>query len=394
MKKHYTQLFFLSLAFLLFAGRSQGLAQCIGGGTPGITAYDTTIRFPSGTTNKQIKFPKFDAQTGMVTCVRMIVTMTAIIDTTSFENLLSSPYNVTRSYSRNDAMTGPGLTPSLSNNFSGTRTFPLGANDGVPNAGADFYSSAKDTIMRQQMTRTLTDSASVSSFYGTDSVVYDYNINVVTNVSGSGDIASYMRTSTLVNFRFEYCTCPLAALPVGLKNFTATRQGTSSALLRWEAEAGNDRYFYVVETSTDGRRFNKATTLNKQSDGSSVYQYGHALSRSQGGRIYYRIRQQWLDGYYRYSEVRWLDFASTSLSAVSLYPNPSTGAVGVKFVAARAGTYKIEISNAGGQVVTRNEVQVAETDLKRLDALQKGVYYIKITEVATGIHTVQQLVVH
>ena len=388
MKKFYTA--FLSLFFLF----GQGRAQCINGNPSNTTAYDTTVKFPSGVTHKQIKFPKFNAQSGMLTCVKLVVTMTAIIDTTSFENLLSSPFTVSRTYDRSDAMTGPGLTPSLNNSYNRTQNFALGPNDNVPNSGSDFYSYGKDTIMRQQMMRTLTDSTAISAFYGTDSVVYDYDINAVTNVSGSGDIATYMRTSTFVNFRFEYCNCPLATLPVGLKNFSVTKTGNTNAALRWEAEPGSDHYYYEVEVSGDGSNFIKAGLLNKQTvSGSHVYNYGYSVKLNEYGRHYFRVKQQWLDGYFRYSDVRVVDFTNPVFSTVSLYPNPSSGAVGLKFVAAKAGLYGVKISNAAGQVVVSKELQVAETDFKQLALLQKGTYYVKVTESLSGATSVQQLVV-
>ena len=393
MKKLYSA-FTLTPLFLLLLFAHQGRAQCIGGGAAGATAYDTTVRFPSGITHKQIKFPKFNAQSGMLTCVKLIVTMTGIIDTTAFENLSDANITVTRNYNRSDAMAGPGLTPSLTNNFNGTRDYPLGPDDYVPHSGADFYTGSKDTIMRQQMVRTLTDSTAISSFYGTDSVTYDYDINVVTTVTAGGDIDNYMRTSTYVNFRFEYCTCPIASLPLGLKNFSVTKQGNASAGLHWEAETGSDHYFYEIEVSRDGHSFSGVAVLNKEAAAAKpVYQYAYAVKPNDYGRYYFRVKQQWLDGYYRYSEVRSVNFANPLFSTVSLYPNPSTGTVGLKFVAGRAGMYSVKISNAAGQVVTSKEVQVAETDFKQLATLQRGTYYVKITELSSGASCVQQLFV-
>lgn len=390
MKNFYTA-FLLPLLFFLYG---QSKAQCINGGAAGTAAYDTTVRFASGVTHKQIKFPKFDAQSGMLTCVKLIVTMTGIIDTTAFENLSDANITVTRTYNRSDAMAGPGLTPSLTNSFNGSRDFPLGPNNNVPNSGPDFYSSSKDTIMRQQMVRTLTDSTEISSFYGTDSVAYDYDINVVANVTAGGDFFSYTRTSTLVNFRFEYCTCPISLLPLGLKNFSVTKTGNANAALRWEAEPGSDNYFYEVEVSRDGSNFSKVNLLNKQTGTlAPIYQIGYAAKPNEYGRHYFRVKQQWLDGYYRYSDIRVVDFANPLFSTVSLYPNPTSGAVGLKFVSGKAGLYSVKISNAAGQMVVSKEIQVAETDLKQLALLQKGTYYVTITESLSGATCVQQLVV-
>ena len=412
MKKIYTTLLFVFTVLMLWVQTAQsqttnrpsssgtvldGSGPCGNNSAGGTTAFDTTVKFNIGEVYKRIKFAKFNATTGMLTCVKLIITMTGIVDTVAIQNYSVASLNTNLQYSRNDQMTGPGLTPMLSNSYSqaiGPAT--LSPYDGTPGTGPDFYSSARDTIFKTQMTRTLTDSTEISNFYGPagDSVAYDYNIGVNTTSSIGGSGSLHILTSAFVNFRFEYCTCPLAVLPVGLKNFSVNKTGSSRANLHWEAETGNDHYFYQIEVSRDGSRFEKAGTLDKQATASSPsYNFGYAVKPNEGGRYYFRIKQQWLDGYYRYSEVRSVDFADPLLAAVSVYPNPSSGQAGIKFVAAKAGVYKVEVTNAAGQTISNKEMRVAETDFKQLNTLQTGTYYVKITELSSGASCVQQLVV-
>lgn len=394
MKKFYSTLFLFSA---LFCGR-HAFAQCVNGDSAGKSAYDTTIRFPTGATTMPVKFPKFNPQSGMVTCVKLIVTIIGVVDSVAMQNYSGSPQSADFYYNRSDLMTGPGLNPSLANTYNGHYgSYTLTAYDGIPSTGPDFKSISRDTVLRQQMTRTLTDSTEISQFYGPvgDSVAYSYNINVSTSaVITGGSSSGLVLTSALVNFRFEYCTCPLATLPVGLKNFSANKQSAGIAGLHWEAETGNDNYYYEVEVSRDGQTFTKTGTLNKQANAvAPAYQFSHAIKANDYGRYYFRVKQRWYDGYYRYSETRSLDFANPLFSTVSVYPNPSSGAVGVKFVAAKAGRYSVQVSNAAGQIVSSAEWQVAETDFKQLTPLQKGLYYVKITDLATQANCRQQLVV-
>lgn len=394
MKKFYKTAFIPALLIVFFLYAKTSSAQCPNGQPAGGTAFDTTIRFPSGVTHKQIKFPKFDPQTGMLSCVKLIITMTGIIDTSAFENLSDAPINVTRSYNRSDNMAGPGLTPALSNSFNGVTNIPLGSNDGVTHAGPDFYTNSKDTVMRTQMVRTLTDSTAISAFYGSDSVVYDYDINVVSTVTAGGDIDNYMRTSAFVNFRFEYCTCPITTLPVGIKNFTVAKQSSTAAQLRWEAEAGNDNYIYEIEMSRDGVQFSKTAVVTKLlNTANPTYQQGYAIKANEYGRYYFRIKQRWMDGYYRYSEIRPVDLANPLFATISLYPNPSSGNIGIKFVSVKTGKFLVQVSNASGQVVVTKELVVAETDYKTVATLGAGLYYVKITDVATNASCVNQMIV-
>ena len=80
-------------------------------------------------------------------------------------------------------------------------------------------------------------------------------------------------------------------------------------------------------------------------------------------------------------------------TTVSISPNPSNGTVGVKFVAAKAGEYKIEISNVAGQVVAKKTLLVASTDYKQVATLQSGMYYMKIIEQVSQSSVINQLVV-
>lgn len=393
MKKLYSSFILPAVFFILILYGHRAQAQCPGGYTGGTTAFDTTVRFASGVTNKQIKFPKFNPQAGIVTCVRLVVTMIGVVDTIAVENLVDAPVTVVRTYNRSDNMSGPGLTPSLSNSFGGTASIPLAANDAVNNSGPDFYSNARDTVLRQQMTRTLTDSTAISEFYGSDSVVYNYAMNVGFSLSSS-DVSNYIRSSALVNFRFEYCTCPLSTLPLGLRNFSVSKVAANAAQLRWDAEADNDNYRYEIEWSRDGKNFTTATVVAKQfNTPNPVYLQRLPIKANEYGTYYYRVKQHWANGYYKYTGIRTVEFTNPLFSNVSLYPNPSSGIVGIKFVSVKAGKFLVQISNAQGQTVEKKEVTVAETDYKVVATLQKGLYYIKLIEVATGASCINQMLI-
>src|SRR5687768_580597 len=131
MKKIYSGILYpsLELASLFIGHRS--MAQCANGGTPGTTAYDTTIRFPTGATNMKVKFPRFNPATGMVSCVKLVVTIIGIVDTVAMQNYSGSPQTATLSYDRTDNMVGPGLSPSISNSYDGDfGPYNLAAYDG------------------------------------------------------------------------------------------------------------------------------------------------------------------------------------------------------------------------------------------------------------------------
>jgi hypothetical protein len=178
MKKLYNC--FLKIIFLLFmvAIFHRGYSQCPNGQPSGSTAYDTTIKFGAGIVATQFKFPKFDPNTGMVTCVNLCVTIKGIIDSVALENFSSAPQTGSYSYSRRDTVSGPGIGSFLS---SGTNDlnfgpYPLDAFDGVLGSGPDFYSAGSDTVLTKVLCVNISDSTTIADFYGTDSVTYNYHI--------------------------------------------------------------------------------------------------------------------------------------------------------------------------------------------------------------------------
>lgn len=394
MRKLYSSFLYISFVALLFYAQKSA-AQCAGGSPSGTAAFDTTVSFGIGVSATQIKFPKFNPQTAMLSCVRLVVTMVGVVNHVGMQNLSTTNTNQARFfYNRTDNMNGPGLTPALNNSLNGQYgPYNLTTYDGTAGSGSDFHAITNDTILKKTMSRTLTDSVTISEFYGTDSLTYNYDMSLFTYASFTADNSSSVSTSALVNFRLEYCTCPLAALPVGMKNFTVQKSG-NEADLRWEAEAGTDRYYYEVEVSRDGRKFSKAALIDKNNEtGNAAYRFAHAIKPNEYGRYYFRVKQRWLDGYYRYSEVRSVEYTNPVFSTVSIYPNPSTGNIGLKFVAGKAGTYLVQVSNAGGQILVSKELRMAQTDYKQVASLQKGTYYVKITEQVSQSSTINQIII-
>jgi hypothetical protein len=112
----------------------------------------------------------------------------------------------------------------------------------------------------------------------------------------------------------------IAALPVTWVSFTATKQA-NNVYLQWLTanEVNND--FFNVQHSTDGS--NGWSTNGKVNAGIGNYSFVHASPVI--GSNYYRLQQVDKDGKTSYSEVRMVQFGSSTASIVTLYPNPIIG---------------------------------------------------------------------
>jgi hypothetical protein len=372
-------------------------AQCPGGELQGSTAFDTTIATPAGINTLQIKFPQFDPQGGMLTCVRLCVTITGVIDSVSVENNSASPQVADVYYIRTDQITGPGLGSPLSNSVNQHYgPINLAPTDGTLGSGPDFV-YIKDTVLNaHEVCRQISDSATIAQFYGTDSVAYSYNITAFTNVSVTGgNYNNTVVTSAFVNFRFEYCTCPSQVLPGNIREFNVVKLTADKAELRW---SGFDDqfadYFYEAEMSRDGINFSTVGTFPRNSGTNNPYRMSYqAATHDASGLYFFRIKQVYSSGNVRYSNIRQVQLEKSDFPKFSLYPNPSDGIVGIKFDNILTGHFNIQIFNAQGQTVVKKEIAAGGSSYVQVAKLETGVYWLRITDKNSQLYSVNQLLI-
>lgn len=383
----------LSACFIFIFCTTVANAQCPDGGTPSQTFFDTTIQFGTGINSTQVKFPKFDPENGMLRCVKLVVTITGVIDTVAMQNYSGSSQTANFYYNREDQMSGPGLTPSLQNSSSNHYgPYNLSAYDGTPGSGGDFRSISRDTVLQKIMDRTLTDSVEISQFYGQDSVTYNYTINVTTSaVITGGSSSNLVLTSAFVNFRFEYCVCPSSTLPINLKDFQVIKISDSTADVRWQQRRPSPANHYTAEVSEDGLNFT-AIKLAKAEDGRDGFRVRFSRPKNGRKKFFFRIRQASSAGKIKYSEVKPVDFSDGTTAEFMIYPNPSRGS----FTLGLSNTtnnenYQMEIITSQGRVAfTSTNYKFGFPILAPLPA---GVYLIRLKNSVTGQLLTKRLII-
>ncbi|MFI5128552.1 MAG: T9SS type A sorting domain-containing protein [Chitinophagales bacterium] len=398
MKCLYSRFFSVTIIILLLTSFNHlSYSQCSGGGPAGQTAYDTTIAFGSGVVSTEVKFPKFDPLTGMVTCVRLCVTIKGVVDTVALENFTNAPQNGSYTYTRKDTIRGPGiptfLTSSANLNFG---PFPLDATDGVFGSGPDFYSNGPDTVLTRVLCSNISDSATIASFYGVnDSVSYNYTIDAdaIGSVTGGSSLA-FVLSSALVNFHFEYCTCPPLVLPFNINQFSLTKLTSDKVELLWSGyDDPEANYQYEAQMSRDGYHFTSIGTLEKNANNADPYRLVYRATSGQTGAFFFRIKQIYSNGYARYSNIRQATMENSYFPAFTLYPNPSNGIVGIKFDYILTGHFNIQIFNTQGQVKVKKDIVTNGSSYVQLATMESGVYWLKITDVKSQRSCVNQLLI-
>lgn len=399
MKHPYSRFFItggLIMMMQLFFHHTSS-AQCPYGFLPGSTAYDTTINTPAGINTLLVKFPQADPMLGMVTCLRICVSITGVVDSVSVENNAASPQTADIYYIRTDQITGPGLSSPLTNSINHHYgPYALGATNGILGSGPDFVSISKDTLLNAvTVCQTVNTFDSLLQFYGHDSVTYLYNITAFTNVTCTGgNYNSTVATSAIVRFHFEYCTCPGYILPLHLRNFDANKIADNRARLSWEGF--NDpaaSYHYEPQISRDGGQFTSTGRVEKEAGQDDRYDFIYTTGQHESGVFYFRVKQVYANGYSRFSEIREVTLRNSTIPKFFISPNPSNGIVGIKFDNYGSGKIKLEIYNAQGQKAVEKEMVVSGTSYHQLATLKSGMYWVKLTDVSSQLSCVNQLII-
>lgn len=399
MKHLYIRSFFAGglILFLLAFFSPVSQAQCPFGIPSGVTAYDTTINTPPGINTLQVKFRKADPMAGMVTCLRICISITGVVDSVSVENNSASPQTADVYYIRTDQISGPGLSSPLTNSITHHYgPYALGPTNGTLGSGPDFFAISKDTLLNAvTVCQTVTNMDSLMQFYGHDSVTYNYNITAFTNVTCTGgNYNSTVATSAIVRFRFEYCTCPGYILPLQLRNFQANKMADNKAKLSWSGF--NDptaNYHYETEVSRDGNQFTTAGRVEKNAGVNDLYQFIYTTGQQESGLFYFRIKQVYANGYSRFSDIRQVTLKNSTKPEFFISPNPSNGIVGIKFDNYRGGKFRMEVFSAVGQKMMQQEIQPVGSAYYQLGTLPKGMYWIKLTDVITDLSSINQLLI-
>jgi len=80
-----------------------------------------------------------------------------------------------------------------------------------------------------------------------------------------------------------------------------------------------------------------------------------------------------------------------NLSEFSLYPNPSNGIIGIKFDKNITGKLLVLITNPQGQILYNRQIEISDNNYRQVTVLQRGMYWIKVTDVAGQRSYVNQL---
>ena len=100
------------------------------------------------------------------------------------------------------------------------------------------------------------------------------------------------------------------------------------------------------------------------------------------------------NGYVRYSNIRHVALENSASSKFSVYPNPSSGIVGIKFDNTLNGDFNVLIYNTQGQVIVSKDIVVVQgSSYRELAGLVPGVYWLRLTDKKSLESSVNQFLI-
>ena len=230
---------------------------------------------------------------------------------------------------------------------------------------------------------------------GTGGANANYAAPTITDLDGDGNIDLLFGSNDGLIVRYEQNAAAPVPLPVVLVSFTgkATAAGTQ---LSWATAQEVNSARFVVERSTDGRRFEAIAELAAAGNsGPRSYGYLDAAAPALSASLsYYRLRQEDRDGTTAYSAVVSVGRKAAAGSApATAYPNPFRDVLQVALPGnSETQPATVVLMSATGQPVYRAQLQLGATSQALPVAdLAPGVYLLRLT---TASGTTTQRVSH
>jgi hypothetical protein len=200
-----------------------------------------------------------------------------------------------------------------------------------------------------------------------------------------GALNGIVSSAAVVNFSpFTLATQdPIGSpLPASLLNFSV-KKASKGVFAQWQALQDETLAYYQLQRSMDGQKFVNVGEKVKQSEVSNIVNQYSVWDTQTSTKlhtvIYYRLKAVDVNGTYRYSQTKVLNF-QTKYAIISTAPNPFVNELNVVYTVPIKQPVTIEIRTLLGQTI-QTYTQTAEEGINQLKIntlaqLPKGSYLL------------------
>jgi Secretion system C-terminal sorting domain len=186
-------------------------------------------------------------------------------------------------------------------------------------------------------------------------------------------------------------------LPIHLSTFSATKHAERSSKLNWKTSSEINSDYFDIERSQDGNTWETIGRVSAAGNSSSELTYAYIddklpLLRSKEQLFYYRLRMTDLDGTFKYSDIRGVNFGKLSEGVVSIYPNPTVEHINVDLsgMDLEAGNVDLFVYDMTGRQMIKKSIIGNGIELIDVTLLPASTYNVVVKQGAT---TYQQRVI-
>lgn len=190
---------------------------------------------------------------------------------------------------------------------------------------------------------------------------------------------------------FRFLPLVETILPVTLTDFTAKSQG-NAVLLTWNTANEQNNKNFEIQSSQNGTNFNTAGIVSSKGSGAHAYYFEDAKPNTSNGSVYYRLKQNDIDGSTEFSSILKIDILETA-GSFSIKPiGKFTNTIDLKVTAKEKGRIGLFLFNALGAKVMQTELPVNEgsnmISIGGLPKLQYGTYFLQC-RIGSEVKTIQ-----
>jgi hypothetical protein len=211
--------------------------------------------------------------------------------------------------------------------------------------------------------------------------------NISVDYQGIGDIIDFYPMD-----RFAF-----APLPINIKNFSVSKLNERSAKLNWTTSLEINSDYFGIERSKDGDNWENIGKVAAAGNSDSELKYEYIdnklpLIRSNEQVFYYRLRLTDLDGQFKYSDVRGINFGKSFAGLVTIYPNPTAERINVDISGMDLDAGKIDLSvfDMNGRRVIYKNIGGNGIELINVDSLPASTYNVMVKQ---GENVFQQRII-
>lgn len=240
----------------------------------------------------------------------------------------------------------PGTIPLgiVSNTTIGMdRIIAVGYAPGSSGTNANYTANQEYELARFTLSNGNVSTANFELIHNVDYIPYYLNI---TSGSGTdltfGDCLStscsganvFYGTNSSISGNTHVDQVQNVLLPIYLSTFSAKKYTERSSRLNWSSSSEINSDYFGIERSKDGNNWETIGRVAAAGNSSKELAYEFIddklpLIRSKEQVFYYRLRMTDLDGQYKYSDVRGINFGKLSEGVVTIYPNPTVEHINV-----------------------------------------------------------------